>query len=95
MNEPKIEVPWHNLRKHKLAKDVEPPKDWPAGVVPISMEGLSLFGINEATGQLYWDGDKIETKFSLSARDRFLAIAVAASTASMAIVDLFRFAYGQ
>ena len=84
---------WAHLRAHKFSSD-QPPTDWPSGIKPISIEGLSLFGINAKTGRLHWDGEKVETEFSLSARDRFLGMIVAASTASMAIVDLVRFAYG-
>jgi hypothetical protein len=85
---------WIDIRAKKMSY-AKPPGDWPKGVTPISLEGLGLFGIDEKTGELHWDGARVETKFSLSARDRALAVIVALSTASMAIVDLLRFAYGQ
>ena len=47
-------VDWTHIRAHKNSN--ERPADWPAGVRAISTEGLNLFGIKEATGQLYWDG---------------------------------------
>jgi len=47
---------WRHIRAHKISS--ERPNDWPHGVRGISQEGLSLLGINEATGQLYWDGSQ-------------------------------------
>ena len=44
---------WRHIRAHKISS--ERPNDWPQGVRGISQEGLSLLGINEATGQLYCD----------------------------------------
>jgi hypothetical protein len=46
---------WAKIRAQKIAADL-PPADWPAGVQAISLQGLASFGINEATGQLCWDG---------------------------------------
>jgi hypothetical protein len=45
---------WRHIRAHKISS--ERPNDWPQGVRGISQEGLSLLGINEATGQLYCPG---------------------------------------
>jgi hypothetical protein len=51
---------WTHIRTHKISK--ERPDDWPQGVRAISQEGLNLLGINEATGQLYWDGGQVRTR---------------------------------
>jgi hypothetical protein len=36
-----------------------PPAEWPPNVRPIPTEGVSLFGIDPATNQLYWDASKL------------------------------------
>jgi hypothetical protein len=36
-----------------------PPAEWPDSVRPISIEGVSLLGIDPATNQLYWDGEQV------------------------------------
>src|SRR5215831_10063932 len=51
---------WKNIRAHKIS--TERPDDWPQGVRAITQQGLVLFGINEATGQLYWDGSQVRTR---------------------------------
>ncbi|MFK0332224.1 hypothetical protein ACIQUB_13945 [Rhizobium sp. NPDC090275] len=87
-------IDWEAMRRMKVS-DAIPPGDWPDRVVPISISGLTLFGIHKDTGDVYWDGHRIETTIRLSGRDRFLAALVAFSTASMAIVDLLRYAWGE
>lgn len=89
-----VKIDWAHLQAHRTATD-KPPSDWPQGVMPISQQGLALFGIHQRTGDIYWDGQRIETTIRLSNRDRLLAIIVAASTASLAIVDLLRYAWGE
>jgi hypothetical protein len=53
----------------------EHPDDWPKGVRAISQEGLTLFGIKESTGQLYWDGAQVKTRnlLSLGTPERWMA----------------------
>lgn len=87
-------IDWTDLRKMKLSNAV-PPEDWPEKVVPISIKGLSLFGVHKDTGDVYWDGQRIETTIRLSRRDRFLVALAAYATVSMAIVDLLRYAWGE
>jgi hypothetical protein len=55
-------IDWGHLRAHKFAPD-KPPSDWPKGVQPISVEGLSLFGVKDK--RIYWDGDEIVVRRSL------------------------------
>jgi hypothetical protein len=52
-----------------------PPTGWPDSVLGISQEGLALFGINEKTGKLYWDGKEVVTRntFRLDTFERWLA----------------------
>ena len=51
---------WTHLRDTKFAPE-PPPPDWPAGVRPISLNGLSLFGIG-LDNRLYWDGRLVELR---------------------------------
>jgi len=81
---------WSDIRREKYA-NVNPPADWPTGVQPISIDGLSLFGVHHKTGEVYWDGQKLETKTILGWQEKTLALAVAVSTVSMAVFDALRF----
>ena len=65
---------WAQIRATKMAP--ESPPEWPGGVKAISLNGLTLFGIHEKTGRLYWDGIEVIT------RDRWAAYANACSTAA-------------
>jgi hypothetical protein len=47
-----------HLRQNKFAPGT-PPAGWPKGVRQISMEGLSLLGLDEK-GRLYFDGAEIQ-----------------------------------
>jgi hypothetical protein len=52
-----------------------PPPEWPPGVRPVSMEGVSLLGIDPATNRLYWDGKQVvlrERVVTLGGFERFL-----------------------
>jgi hypothetical protein len=53
-------VDWAHIQAHKLSN--ERPHNWPEEVRAISVEGLSLFGIHETTGRLYWDGRQVRTR---------------------------------
>lgn len=81
---------WDQIRKHKFAPD-KPPADWPTGVQPISIDGVSLFGVHQTTGEVYWDGHRLETTTRLGTFERIIALLVAASTISMAVFDAIRF----
>jgi hypothetical protein len=48
---------WDQCKRHRWASE-PPPPDWPKGVRPISMEGASLFGLDDR-GRLYWDGEGV------------------------------------
>lgn len=70
------------------------PKHWPPHVKSLTWAMTSKLGVDEA-GQLYWDGEKVMTHVSLSRRDRLLVMIATISAASMAVVDLIRFAMGK
>ena len=52
------EIDWTNVKKNKWSTSA-PPHDWPSEVIPISLGGLTLFGINQVDGRLFWDGKEI------------------------------------
>jgi hypothetical protein len=84
-------IDWAHIRAHKLSDEPTPP-GWPAGVRPISVEGLSLFGINEATGRLYWDGRQVRTRrvIQLGKPERWIAGFAAAGIWGAFLVGLVR-----
>jgi hypothetical protein len=49
-------INYAEIRKHKWAPEGGPP-DWPTGVRPISMDGLTLIGIGP-DNRLYIDGQQ-------------------------------------
>jgi hypothetical protein len=77
---------WASIRAHKLAN--ERPEGWPEGVRAISLEGLRLFGIDERTGKLYWDGEEIVTKVGLKTFERALALIATVSGFGIFVLQL-------
>jgi hypothetical protein len=49
---------WTHIRAHKISNERHLARD----VRAISQEELSLFGIKEGTGQLFWDGKQVRTR---------------------------------
>ncbi|WP_206073735.1 hypothetical protein [Mesorhizobium sophorae] len=82
-------IDWEAIRKFRYS-DSPAPATWPVGVRPISIDGVSLFGIHESTGELHWDGQPIVTEKRLSNYERRLALALTVATVSMAIVEVGR-----
>jgi hypothetical protein len=81
---------WAAIRATRFNK--ERPAEWPEGVRCISLEGLSLLGIHEETGNLYWDGKEIVIKrrLRLETLERWIALLVACGTFGSFIVDAGR-----
>ncbi|MET3579982.1 hypothetical protein ABID19_003013 [Mesorhizobium robiniae] len=52
---------WDHIRKFRYTKDA-PPQEWPEGVRAISLEGITLLGVNPRTNKLYWDGQELATR---------------------------------
>jgi hypothetical protein len=84
-------IDWRHIRAHKTSN--ERPDDWPADVRAISQEGLSLFGIKEGTGQLFWDGKQVRTRsiLLLGGPERWIAGFAAAGAFGTFLVNLLRF----
>ncbi|MEP0942743.1 MAG: hypothetical protein ABJH20_13650 [Rhizobiaceae bacterium] len=84
------ETDWNRIRQDRLSD--HRPDGWPEGVNGISLNGLSLLGIHERTGKLYWDGKEIVTKRIVRLRgwEVVLAIVATVSAAGMFALDLAR-----
>ena len=87
-------IDWEHYRANKITN--EHPDDWPKGVRAISQEGLTLFGIKESTGQLYWDGAQVKTRnlLSLGTPERWMAGFAALGAFGTFAVNLTRFMMG-
>jgi hypothetical protein len=81
---------WQEIRAVRYST-VSPPPEWPVGVRPISIEGLSLLGIDPATNQLYWDGKQVALRdhvVTLGGFERVLVALAAIGTFGAFIVEL-------
>ncbi|WP_210482728.1 hypothetical protein [Microvirga antarctica] len=82
---------WDKVRKFKFTT-CTPPLHWPANVRGISQQGLSLLGINEKTGELYWDGIRVVLRrpFELGTFERWVAGFTAAAAFGVFVIELGR-----
>ena len=80
---------WQEIRAVRYSP-MTPPPEWPDDVRPISIEGVSLFGINPETNKLYWDGKEVvvRDRVRLGSLERILAVFVAIGTFGAFIVEL-------
>jgi hypothetical protein len=80
---------WNDIRAVRYSP-LTPPPEWPSNVRPISIEGVSLLGIDPATNKLYWDGKEIvvRDRLRLGGWANFLAILVAIGAFGSFIVEL-------
>jgi hypothetical protein len=65
---------WDEIRAVRYSP-LTPPPEWPSNVRPISIEGVSLLGIDPATNHLYWDGKEVVLRdrvVTLGGFERFL-----------------------
>jgi hypothetical protein len=83
-------VDWAHVRRSKHSK--ESPSDWPSQVRGISQEGLSLLGIHEQSGKLYWDGREITTRHHIRLGDveRVIVAVAALATFGVFVIELGR-----
>ncbi|AZO00114.1 hypothetical protein EJ066_24965 [Mesorhizobium sp. M9A.F.Ca.ET.002.03.1.2] len=82
-------IDWNQVRKFRHVTESSPP-EWPAGVKAISLEGVTLLGIHQSTGELYWDGQAVVTEKRLANYERRLALAVTIATGVMAVIEAGR-----
>lgn len=77
------EEAWAKARSAKWSTR-SPPPEWPSHLKPISTPGLALFGINPATGRLYWDGQELQIRQTISLRWIELTLAFVVALAAVA-----------
>lgn len=67
-------------RQHPAQSTADPVEGWPAGVRPISQDGLECLGVGN-DGAIYWEGKPIEVRKTLylGRWQRIGAITLAAS----------------
>lgn len=82
-------IDWEQIRRHRHVEDESPP-EWPTGVQAISSSGLTLLGIHEKSGELYWDGQQVVTARRLANFERWMAALVTAATVVMALIEVGR-----
>jgi hypothetical protein len=80
-------INWEMIRVHRYATE-DPPDNWPKGVKPISMEGLTLFGVDPTSGKLYWDGQEVATRIKFGWIERSIAIVGVASAFGTFVLKL-------
>jgi hypothetical protein len=87
-------IDWEQIQKVKYAPD-QPPMEWPTGVRPISLQGLTLFGIGP-DDRLYWDGHaiKVERTVSLNWWQNLLAVMTAFGAAASGVAALLTYLVG-
>jgi len=80
---------WQEIRAVRYST-MTPPPEWPSNVRPISLEGVSLLGIDPTTNKLYWDGKEVvvRDRVRLGSLERILAVFVAIGTFGAFIVEL-------
>ncbi|MER9407711.1 hypothetical protein NKI36_27225 [Mesorhizobium caraganae] len=82
-------IDWDRIRQYRHVVEPSPP-EWPAGVKAISLNGVSLLGVHESTGELYWDGQQIVTARRLASFERWMAALVTAASVILAIIETGR-----
>lgn len=83
-------VDWQQIRATKISPGR--PEEWPKELRAISRNGLTLFGIHDETGNLYWDGKALETKkrLKLTWYELLLAAMAAVGTFGVFVIDAGR-----
>lgn len=66
-------VDWALIRRLAAGRYDAPP-EWPQNVRPVSLEGITLLGIDPKTNDLYWDGQKLVTEKRWGTTERRIAV---------------------
>ena len=90
----RLETDFPDHRNGRFSREPVP-SHWPRNVRQLSLKGSALFGINEETGNLYWDGKLIQTTNRLGNFERGLGIALTSAIVVMAILDAAGFFFGR
>lgn len=80
---------WSTIRAMKFSTET-PPADWPTDVVPISIKGLVLFGLNKRNNRLHFDGEELVTRHQLAKFERWMLGIGAASAAVLSLIEVGR-----
>jgi len=84
---------WQKIQAKRFST-VAPPANWPQKLRPVSLDGLSLFGMDPLKpGELFWDGEKLITERRWSNAERLLAGLATASAVTIALIESVRFGH--
>lgn len=85
-----MSINWNEKRTNMYSS--ERPPEWPKDVRAISFNGIGFLGVNEKTGELYWDGRKVVVRqpVTLGGFERFLAACAAASAVGLLVIEAGR-----
>jgi hypothetical protein len=80
---------WDHIRSVRFTKEPTP-QDWPEDIRGISIDGVSLLGVHEKTGKLYWDGKEIRARnmILLGTYERWVAGIAASGAFGSFVVNL-------
>jgi hypothetical protein len=83
-------IDWAQVRKTRFSS--ERPDEWPEGVFAVSLNGVTLLGIHEKTGKLFWDGKEVITRhrIRLGTFERWVAVIATAGTFGSFLVNFGR-----
>ena len=80
---------WDHIHNTKYS-DNDPPEYWPKYVKAVSINGLSLLGVDK-NNNLYWDGKLIRSRITFNFWQSVGTSIIVISTAIMAIIDILQF----
>ncbi|MDR6956021.1 hypothetical protein J2X65_005415 [Ancylobacter sp. 3268] len=86
--EPKRPGESHEAFYERYNKEFSRLRGWPPHIRPLNLAQLEILGIDERTGQLYWDGAPVVTRHELGRREFFLAALVAWATVVAALATV-------
>ncbi|WP_105424412.1 hypothetical protein [Neorhizobium tomejilense] len=76
------QIDWDRVRRFKFT-NTKTPKSWPSDVSSISINGVSLLGV-DLRNNLYWDGQRLQIVRKLGWFERGIGILVAIATIAAA-----------
>ena len=83
-----VMINWADIRKTRFSP--ERPGEWPEGVYAVSITGITLLGVHEKSGRLYWDGEEVvtRTKIRLGTLELWLVGIAAVGTFGSFLVEV-------
>ncbi|QOF71460.1 hypothetical protein IG197_27585 [Aminobacter sp. SR38] len=80
---------WDKIRSKPYADAILPP-DWDPQIRTLNFNGLQLFAVHQSTGDLYWNGQRLETTKRFSTFERGLAAAGLAAAWALVVIEFGR-----